>query len=179
MFTPASLIAAATFASSPGLFSRSIVRSIAMACASLHRTASVASPTMSRQNVEIAVRMIEAWNRHDREEWLSGAHPEIEWRSAVVGEFEGAGAVYRGPDQLRAFWDDWQKLWNLHIEITGSRDLGDVIVLLGEGGATGVASGLEVQRAIGYVIEFEDGLVRRARAYLSHAEALEAVGLTS
>jgi hypothetical protein len=42
-------------------------------------------------------------------------------------------------------------------------------------GATGNASGVE--RSMGYVFQFEDGLLRRGRAYLSPEEALEAAGL--
>jgi hypothetical protein len=43
----------------------------------------------------------------------------------------------------------------------------------------GNVSGAEVERSIGYVVEFEDGLIRRMRAYLSQREALEAAGLSA
>jgi hypothetical protein len=55
--------------------------------------------------------------------------------------------------------------------------LGDTVLLLAEMRTRGKASGAAVERAVGYVFELEDGLIRRAAAYLSRAEALEAVGL--
>jgi ketosteroid isomerase-like protein len=42
----------------------------------------------------------------------------------------------------------------------------------------GRESGVEVERSIGYVIDFEDDRLRRIRAYLSPAEAIEAAGLS-
>ena len=44
--------------------------------------------------------------------------------------------------------------------------------------AKGIGSGAELEQSIGYLFEFEDGLIKRARAYLSPDEALEAAGLS-
>ncbi len=132
---------------------------------------------MSRENVEVVQRLVEAWNRGDRGGWLAGAHPEIEWSSAILRQVEGRDAITRGRAAMEAFWDEWHALWNLTVDASEVRDLGDTVLLLAEMRTEGKASGAAVERSIGYVFEFEDGLIRRANAYLSPVEALEAVGL--
>jgi ketosteroid isomerase-like protein len=132
---------------------------------------------MSQENVEIVQRLFEAWNRGDRGGWLARSHPEIEWSSAVLRQVEGRDAIARGRAEMEAFWDEWHALWNLTIEASEVRDLGDTVLVLAGMRTEGKASGAAVDRSIGYVFEFEDGLIRRANAYLSPAEALEAVGL--
>ena len=132
---------------------------------------------MSQGNVGVVVGLIEAWNRGDRAGWLTGAHPEIEWSSAILREVEGRDAITRGHAAMEAFWDEWHALWNLTIEPSEVRDLGDTVLVLAEMRTEGKASGVATERSIGYVFEFEDGLIRRSTAYLSPAEALEAAGL--
>jgi ketosteroid isomerase-like protein len=132
---------------------------------------------MSQENVEVVRRLFEAWNRGDREGWLASAHPEVEWSSAVLRQVEGAGALHKGRAELGQFWDDWHELWNLEVEVSELRDLGDNVLVLGKLRTRGKSSGAEVEQAIGYVFQFEDGLVRRAQAYLTPQEALEAAGL--
>jgi ketosteroid isomerase-like protein len=133
---------------------------------------------MSRENVETVLRLMDAWNRGDRDGWLAPAHPDVEWSSAILREVEGSETVHRGRAEVEDFWDEWHALWNLEVEITETRDLGNTVVALAQMRTKGKASGAEVERSIGYVIEFEDGLTRKVRAYLSPNEALEAVGLS-
>ena len=132
---------------------------------------------MSQANVDAVRANFEAWNRGDREAWLAAAHPDVEWSSAILREVEGKEAVSRGRAELGAFWDEWHALWSLTLEPSEVRDLGDEVLVLARMRTRGNASGAETERSIAYVFEFEDGLVRRGRAYLSPEEALEAVGL--
>jgi ketosteroid isomerase-like protein len=134
-------------------------------------------PGVSQENVEVARAMLAAWNRRDRETWLAACHPEIEWSSAILREVEGPESVHRGREAMSRFWDEWQRVWNLEIDVSETRDLGDTVVALATMRTTGRASGAEVDRPIGYVFEFEDGLIRHAKAYLTPREALDAVGL--
>ncbi len=134
---------------------------------------------MSQQNVETVRASLDAWNRRDPEAWLESAHPEVEWISEIARQVEGPGTVYRGKEELRRFWDDWHSAWDVRIEITDFRDLGDTIVALGRIRTLGEASGIRLERPIAYVFEFDDkGLARRVRAYLDQQRALEAVGLS-
>ena len=132
---------------------------------------------MSRENVEVIASLFQAWNRGDREGWLAPAHPDVEWSSAVVRQVEGTETVYRGRAEVGRFWDEWHAVWSLETEVSEMRDLGDTVLALARIRTLGKASGVEVERPIGYVFQFEEGLLRRARAYLSPEEALEAVGL--
>ena len=60
---------------------------------------------MSQENVEVAQRNIEAFNRRDLRTWLATFHPdaEIDW-SRSRAPHKG---VYRGHGGHKAFWDVW------------------------------------------------------------------------
>ena len=132
---------------------------------------------MSQEHVAMVRGIFDAWNRGDRDGWLSSTHPEVEWSSAILRQVEGRETVTRGRTELRRFWDDWHAVWDLQLEVTEVHDLGDTLVALASMRTKGKSSGAETERSVGYVIQLEDGLVRRVRAYLSEREALEAAGL--
>ena len=134
---------------------------------------------MSSDNVEAVRASMDAWNRGDVEGWLEPSHPEIEWRSDVVRRVEGSDTVYRGRDGLRRYWDEWHALWQVTIHLEEVRDLGVTVLALGRIRARGEASGIDLDREIAYVYEFEDGKARRARSYFDPQEALRAVGLAN
>ena len=133
---------------------------------------------MSQENVEIARRAFEAWNRGDIESWLESQHPDIEWFSEIAGRLRGPETVYRGRAGMREFWDEWHSVWDMTIEISEFRDLGDAVIAIGRMQAHGKASGVDLDEPVAYVGEFEEGLVRSLRAYLDPNRALEAVGLS-
>lgn len=133
---------------------------------------------MSQDNVETVRRVLDAWNRGDREGWLAPSHPDVEWSSAIARELEGAGTAAKGHDALRRFWDEWHALWDVEIHVSEVRDAGDTVVALGWMRTRGRSSGAVAERPVGYVVEFEGGLVRRIAAYLSPEEALAVAGLS-
>src|SRR4051794_34895066 len=53
---------------------------------------------MSRENVGVVRRGVEAWNQHDADLWLSYAAPEIEWMPAGPAALERT--VYRGYEEV-------------------------------------------------------------------------------
>jgi len=132
---------------------------------------------MSQENVEAVRRSLDGWNRGDFDAWLESVHPEIEWVSEVVTRLEGAAAVFRGRAAMREYWDDWHSVWDVTIDVSEIRDLGDTVVALAQVRTRGEASGIDIERPVAYVFEFDDGLARKARAYLDPQKALEAVGL--
>jgi ketosteroid isomerase-like protein len=134
---------------------------------------------MSQELVETVHRSLDAWTRGDVDAWLEPSHPEVEWISDVARRVEGTEIVYRGVAGLRRYWDDWHAVWNVSIEVTESIDLDDTVLTLAKVRTHGGASGIDLQREIAFVFEFEDGLIRRARAYYEPGEAFEAVGLDS
>ena len=133
---------------------------------------------MSSANAEAVRNSVDAWNRGDVDGWLEGAHPDIEWTSEVAQAIEGAQRVYRGPEEMRLYWDEWHAVWEVTIEVSELRERGDTVVALARIRARGGASGVKLDRPIAYAFEFEDGLARRARSYFDIEQALEAAGMT-
>jgi uncharacterized protein len=133
---------------------------------------------MSKEHVDAVRRSFDAWNRRDFDAWIELTHPEIEWVSELAAHFEGSGAAFRGRDGMRRYWDEWHALWDVAIELTDVRDLGETVIAIAQVRARGEVSGVGLEQPIAYVIEFEDGLARRARSYFDTREALEAVGLS-
>jgi ketosteroid isomerase-like protein len=132
---------------------------------------------VSRENVEAVQRSFDGWNRGDFDAWARDAHPDAEFSSAITKLIEGQDRAWQGRIEMRKFWDDWRSLWDLNVELSDIRDLGHTVVALGAVTARGKASGVELQSPVGYVIEFDEGLVRKMRAYLNASDALKAVGL--
>src|SRR6266550_4024925 len=133
---------------------------------------------MSEENVEIVEAWARAWNRGDRDAWLAPTDPEVEWSSAIQRQVEGTDRIYKGQAEVGRFWDEWHTVWDVDIDISEARDLGDSVLVLAVFRAKGKGSGVEIEQSIGYLFEFDDGLIRKARAYLSPREALEAAGLS-
>jgi ketosteroid isomerase-like protein len=133
---------------------------------------------MSQENVEVVRRAVDGWNRGDVDAWMEAAHPEVEWSSGVQRLVEGTQTVWRGRDEVRRFWDEWHALWDLSIQISEFRNVGDTIVALGQMQIRGKASGIDLDQSVAYVVEFDSGLIRKMSAYLDEAEALQAVGLS-
>lgn len=68
-------------------------------------------------------------------------------------------------------------MWDLKVDISDTRDLGDTVVALGKVRTRGAASGIDLEQPIAYVFEFDGGLARRVRGYFDSEQALEAAGL--
>jgi ketosteroid isomerase-like protein len=131
---------------------------------------------MSRENVEIVRRMLEAWNRRDADKVRTYLAPEIEWAPAGPAAVEGS--VYRGTEEVvgagAALWETWEVF---RFEETEARDFGDSVVWLGRVHMKGSASNVELDQEFGLDCSLPDGKVVRATAFLSWQDALEAVGL--
>ena len=92
----------------------------------------------------------------------------------------GKGNHLPGPDGARKIWrqdrgEAWERLTNRPEEL---RDLGDSVLALGHLELTARATGIEFRQEVGEVFDFRAGKIVRIRDFLTHAEALEAVGLS-
>ena len=132
---------------------------------------------MSQEHVEAVRRSLDGWNRGDFEAWVESAHPEVEWVSDVSRRIEGSETVYRGLAGMRRYWDEWHAGWEVKMDVTEIRDLGDTILAVANVRTRGGASGVDLEEPVAYVFEFEDGLARRVRSYLDPQQAFAAVGL--
>jgi ketosteroid isomerase-like protein len=129
--------------------------------------------------VEIVRRALEAWQRNDLETFMSMMHPEVEWHTAFERLVEGAASAYRGREGIHQFWTTYRnELEDFKVDLQELRDVGHGrVVLLGHIRFRGQASRIEVESPLGQVITIRDKKMFRAMDYLSHEEALEAVGL--
>ncbi len=132
---------------------------------------------MSLENVEIARRLSDAFNRRDLEELLETIDPDAEW-IPIMAALEGR--VYRGHDGVREWIEhlsaDWDVFETRQLEF---RPVGDRILVLGYWRARARGSGVELQaEQASWVIDVKDGKVVRMQTYTDRKEALEAAGLS-
>ena len=135
---------------------------------------------MSQENVETVRRAIEAWNADDLDVCLAVLDGDVEWHPSIEPGLEGKATVYLGHDGARRAWREyrgeaWESLTSRPQEI---RDLGDSVLLLGQMDITARTTGIEFTQEIGEVFDFRAGKIVRVRDFLTHAEALEAAGLS-
>jgi len=132
---------------------------------------------MSQENVEVVRRVAEAWQRDDFEGFLCLLDPEIEW---LTGPERGmGGTAYHGHDGVRELWNHWRtEFEDIWVETGEVCDLGGERVLrLAHIRFRGPASGIVVESQLALVQTLRDGKIVRSMDYLSHQEALKAVGL--
>jgi ketosteroid isomerase-like protein len=140
---------------------------------------------MSEANVEIVRQVFEeffaAMERSDPGGWFDSAPvgDDYEWIVEFDRGLDGR-SVWRGREGFVEFmqiWTDEFEDWSMELErLVDAGD--DRVVALTHQSATGKGSGVPVELSIGQVLELEGGRLIRARSYRSHAEALEAAGLS-
>jgi ketosteroid isomerase-like protein len=128
---------------------------------------------MSRENVELIQRAIEAWNRADIDGWLDQATPDFVW--IPVGPAAVERSVYRGRDEVREAMAGGRDTWGeFRFEECEVRDLGESMVWLGRVHARGRASRVELDQEFAIHAVVRDGKLARTEGFLSWDEALEA-----
>jgi ketosteroid isomerase-like protein len=132
---------------------------------------------MSQENVEIVRRAAVAWGRGEIDELVSDIDPKFELRSAILGGAEGT--VFRGHDGIRRwFASSSESFEEMSVEWSDFRGLDDRVLALGCVRARGRGSGVRLESPIGWVFTVGRGKLVRGDGFFSHAEALEAVGLS-
>jgi ketosteroid isomerase-like protein len=136
---------------------------------------------MSQENVEAVRRAFEAWNTDDLDAFLAELDPEVEWHPSIEPALEGGETAYRGLDGARKAWDDYRGggAWErLTAQIQEIRDLGEAVLVLGHLDLTARTTGIGFHEEVGQLVTFRGGKILRSQDFLSHAEALEAAGLS-
>ena len=86
--------------------------------------------------------------------------------------------VYRGPDEVRRFWQEWFSAWETLSFDYELLDAGERVVMLVDMQMRGRSTGIEVPFGkFAWVSTFRDGLVVHTKLYMSQSQALEASGL--
>jgi ketosteroid isomerase-like protein len=138
---------------------------------------------MSEENVEFVRRLFEEFQAGmERGDPSAGLNPEayaddFEW--IVPTPLDGR-SVWRGREGFAEFvrtWTEQFEDWSIQVERVIDAGEDRVVVLTRQSG-TGHASGVPVELNLGQVWELEEGRITRARNYFTHAEALEAAGLS-
>jgi ketosteroid isomerase-like protein len=123
--------------------------------------------------VEAAMDLIERGDQQALHDLIDGrVHPEAELTPLISLGVEG---VYEGPDGVRRFFDDLLDAFEVRYSERELRPVGEGIVLvLCRMALRGRESGLEIDRRVGTVYEFEGEQVRGARVYEDQEEAIAA-----
>jgi ketosteroid isomerase-like protein len=132
---------------------------------------------MSRDKVEVAKSLVDAYNRRDVEIAFAGlVTPDFEWLPALTKALDGGG--YRGREGIERFAldtsENWEELQSVVVEY---RDLGDRVVVLGRLKGRGKGSGAPVDQPYVGIFDFRGNRIRRHQVYLDRAEGLQAAGL--
>ena len=125
---------------------------------------------MSEENVENFKRLVEAWNRDDFDAWIDQFDPEVEWFTLVE--------VYRGHAGAREAWESLKGTMQIRARFDDIRDLGESVLALGEMEGTGETTRLNFNGELAELVRYRAGKIVNTRDFRSHAEALEAAGLS-
>jgi ketosteroid isomerase-like protein len=130
---------------------------------------------VSQENVEVALRGIEAFNRHDAQALQALCTPDVEWvplRAALEG------TSYRGPNAVSQMFADFDESWeSLRFDHDEIHDFGDRILITGRLRAMGRATGVDLDTALSVVMRFRDGRLASFRSYTDASEARAAAGV--
>src|SRR3954471_9391952 len=132
---------------------------------------------MSEENVEIARRFFDAFNRGDLEATLELIAPEFEFRPS--GLFMDTESAYYGREGWSEFWHTFREAWeSITVNIERIEEIGDQLLTLGTFQGRGHGSGAAVTREVAWLGTSRDGMFAQSVTFVSWAAALEAVGLS-
>jgi ketosteroid isomerase-like protein len=129
---------------------------------------------MSRENVDLARRMYQDFNRRDLDALLALMHDEVEIEPRL-GALEGD---YRGHEGVRRWWSDLLDfLPDYTAEITEVQDVGDMTLGQIRGRAHGAVSTAPVVETWWQSIRWRDGRCIWWRNFSTEADALKTIEL--
>ena len=130
---------------------------------------------MSRENVEIVRRMLDAYTQGGFAAVAEFVHPDFEMRQ-IATHF--LGGTFRGADAAKSMTDFTRHFEDFRADPEEFIDAGDdrVVVALRESGRPRGAT-VELDQLFGIVYTLRDGKIAYMEWFNSPAEALKAVGL--
>jgi ketosteroid isomerase-like protein len=130
---------------------------------------------MSHENVEIARRAFDNFNRRELATAVEAFDPDAEWIPYLAALEEH---TYRGRERIEAMWREvLGDFPDFRIELMEVvTDRGDIIVFKVEFQGMGRASGADTRAAVFQVVSFRDEKVTRVEGFRDRAEALKAAG---
>ena len=132
---------------------------------------------MSQENVEIAKRAVNAFNRGDMDEAFALLDPTVRWTTA---DDEPDPQTYVGHEGVRQLIASLLDIWEQGFTMKAHEfiDLGDVVVVPFTAHVAGRGSGVALEAEETHVFTIHDSKIVRVREYRTRDEALKAVGLS-
>jgi len=126
---------------------------------------------MSRENVELLRKALDAYNRHDLDAFLALMQEDVR-ATPRMAAVEGA---YEGHDGIRRWWESTLAAFtDFGSEVFEVRDLGNLTLAELHNRGRGVAGGTPVEQESWHVAEWRDGKIAWWAAFPTEADALEA-----
>jgi ketosteroid isomerase-like protein len=130
---------------------------------------------MSQENVKLHYRALDAVNRHDIEALIALMDDEVEAVSALVA-IEGG---YHGHDGMRIWWENLLEAFpDFATEVVEVQDHGDVTVAEIRNRGHGADSNAPFVQTLWHAVRWRHGSCAWWATLRTHAEALEAAGLS-
>ena len=134
---------------------------------------------MSQENVDVLRGAFEEFLAGKSEFGTGLVDPEVEWDASELAAVLDIDSVYRGEEGVRRFWRVWLSAWESVELESDPADAGDAVVALIDQHMRGRSTGIDVPSGkYAQVYTFRNGLIVRWKVFLTHAEALEAAGLS-
>jgi ketosteroid isomerase-like protein len=130
---------------------------------------------MSRANVELVKRALDAFNRRDLDVYDELYTSDFAGFPSMAGIAEGAR--YTGRDGFQTFLAGLHDTWDeFRLLAEGFRAVGDRVLVLCRIEGRARTTGVRVEALGAMVFEFRGGRISRARDFLDRSEALRATG---
>ena len=130
---------------------------------------------MSRENVELVKRLIDAFNRRDVEGFAEITTTDFEWITSMAAV---EGEIFWGREGIDTYFARMREAWDEFLALAEDyRDLGERVLWQGRLEARGLGSGVPVSAPLDILYDIRDGQISRMHSYLDHSEALRAAGL--
>ena len=131
---------------------------------------------MQSDNIEIAKRMLDAWNAGNVDRMIDFWTEDGDWIWEDAPDLPDARVV-RGREQVEAHLRDVMGLLgDLKLEAEEFVDLGDDLLVVVRTSVHGAQSGIELDTPGFHLVRFENGRVRRYRWFLDRDQAVRAAG---
>jgi ketosteroid isomerase-like protein len=132
---------------------------------------------VSEADFEALRRGYEAFNQRDLDGLVELFDPDAVWIPS--SSVWGAGNAYRGHEGVRRLLDDVAHDWKVfEARPQQYRQVGDLILVLGEVRAVPRSGGHEINSTTGWIWELREGKALRLQAYTDPERALEALGVS-
>src|SRR4026208_252073 len=124
---------------------------------------------MSQENVEIALKIFDAYTRRDFDAALAYMDPDVEAHNRPeVPE----ASIHRGREAVRRDWEQMLELFDdFSVELEEYFDAGDDLLVYLRYRGRSRGSNAEIVAPVAHVWTFRDGKVIRFRQFLDPAEA--------